>query len=65
MKHFKIYLIITVSVFILLIVVPTIGYIINFWGTSISKNSSDWGTFGDYFGGILNPVIGITNIIGW
>lgn len=25
----------------------------------ISLKSTDWGTFGDYFGGLLNPVIGL------
>ncbi|MFZ2170358.1 MAG: hypothetical protein WAW61_12055, partial [Methylococcaceae bacterium] len=33
-------------------------YLFNFhYGLSI--NNDDWGTFGDYFGGILNPVIAV------
>lgn len=26
-------------------------------GQSVSKNTSDWGTFGDFIGGVLNPFI--------
>lgn len=26
-------------------------------------NSSDWGTFGDFIGGITNPIIGIVNVL--
>ena len=29
-----------------------------------SDTKGDWGTFGDYFGGILNPVIGMLGFIG-
>jgi hypothetical protein len=38
------------------------GYIINFIG-HISDNNSDWGTFGDYIGGITSPIIGIIGVI--
>jgi uncharacterized membrane protein len=30
---------------------------------TISKNPSDWGVFGDFFGGILNPLIAIAALI--
>ncbi|MGZ9707440.1 hypothetical protein ACXX81_15670 [Pseudomonas sp. GNP013] len=29
-----------------------------------SDSKGDWGTFGDYFGGILNPIIGMLGFIG-
>jgi len=29
-----------------------------------SDSKADWGTFGDYFGGILNPIIGMLGFIG-
>lgn len=48
------------SLFLIAIVVGV--YIINFYNFPISKNSQTWGTFGDYFGGILNPIIGILNL---
>ncbi|MFJ5434056.1 hypothetical protein ACIPSR_10845 [Pectobacterium sp. CHL-2024] len=34
-----------------------IGYAINFHDLSLSKNPADWGVLGDYFGGMLNPLI--------
>ena len=46
------------------IAIVTIGfYAYNFNKSPLSIAPSDWGTFGDYIGGILNPIIGITNII--
>ena len=30
---------------------------------SISKSPSDWGTFGDFIGGILNPILTFITII--
>lgn len=38
-------------------------YIFNFFSHPISKETSDWGSFADYFGGILNPLIGIANLL--
>lgn len=62
MKNFKTYLIIAISITVLFILIPFLFYIYNFWENEISNSSSDWGTFGDYFGGLLNPIIGIANI---
>lgn len=36
-----------------------IFYFVNFHN-GLSKSNADWGTFGDYVGGILNPVIAAT-----
>lgn len=47
-------------IFILLIVGV---YIFNFNSLPISKNSSDWGALGDYFGGMLNPIISALTLI--
>ncbi|MCP5381728.1 MAG: hypothetical protein H6912_05105 [Kordiimonadaceae bacterium] len=43
---------------ILAFVIIIIFYIVNLWG-SISTKSEDWGTFGDYVGGLGNPVIAL------
>lgn len=32
-------------------------YILNFYSSPFSKNSADWGTFGDFMGGLLNPTL--------
>ena len=34
------------------------------FGFHPSKTKADWGTFGDYFGGVLNPVIGMLGFVG-
>lgn len=38
-------------------------YICNFKGFKISDNPGDWGQFGDYIGGLLNPFISLLNLI--
>ena len=45
-----------------LIAVPIIIYIANFRTSQISSNPDDWGVFGDYLGGILNPMIALFNL---
>jgi uncharacterized membrane protein len=39
-----------------------VAYILKFSRYSISKDPQLWGSFGDYFGGILNPLIGVLNL---
>ena len=29
----------------------------------LSKENSDWGTFGDFFGGVMNPILGFINLL--
>jgi hypothetical protein len=48
------------SVIAILIVINI--YIKNFHQYEISENAASWGAFGDYFGGVLNPLIGIANL---
>jgi len=36
-------------------------YVVNF-GSSLSSDRDDWGVFGDYLGGVLNPVIGLVTV---
>lgn len=38
-------------------------FILNFFGHTFSSNSSDWGVFGDYIGGVLNPITAAINIV--
>ena len=47
---------------IAMVLVP-LAYIIRFFCHPISSNSGDWGTFGDFIGGILNPIIGLLTLI--
>lgn len=38
------------------------SYVINFMNIPISKNPENWGVFGDYIGGLVNPLIGLVTI---
>ncbi|WP_394665931.1 hypothetical protein [uncultured Chryseobacterium sp.] len=38
-------------------------YVYNLWGNGISDDPEQWGQFGDYFGGVLNPILTIFNLI--
>ncbi len=42
----------------------TIGaYFLKFYNSSFSNDPANWGQFGDYIGGILNPIISLLNLI--
>lgn len=46
-----------ISLTIVILALITIGfYIFNFWGNGISNKTDNWGTFGDYFGGIIGTI---------
>lgn len=38
-------------------------YIRNFYSTPISGDPANWGQFGDYIGGVLNPLLALTNLV--
>lgn len=51
---------------IIVLVLVVSAYVINFYlvhGFSFSSNSGDWGAFGDYVGGLINPAIGFAGLI--
>jgi hypothetical protein len=62
MKNFKLYLTLTIGIMLLLLFIPIIFYVGTFSHSQISTTPSEWGTFGDYIGGLLNPIIGLCNI---
>ena len=39
------------------------AYAINFYAAQLSTVSGDWGTFGDYVGGLLNPLFGFLTLL--
>ena len=53
---------IIIIAFIAIIIVSSF-YFINFSIFPISSNSLDWGAFGDYLGGVLNPILSFLLII--
>jgi len=42
--------------------VPAAVYGINFIDFGVSKNTANWGEFGDFLGGVINPTIGLITI---
>jgi len=58
-------LILGTSAFIFIAVAAFIAvfvYVVNF-GTSLSSMKAEWGVFGDYLGGVLNPLVGIVTVL--
>ncbi|HSH86907.1 MAG TPA: hypothetical protein VK958_06610 [Methylophilus sp.] len=47
---------------ILMIGLVFVIYLLNFWGNPKSNEPASWGQFGDYFGGILNPLLNTVTI---
>ena len=41
----------------------TLAYVWGFHGQEISADASKWGAFGDYFGGLLNPLFGFFTLL--
>jgi len=48
---------------IIIITIPIYKFYDSFSETVISKDISKWGNFGDYFGGILNPIISFLSLL--
>ncbi|GEO02916.1 hypothetical protein AAE02nite_05800 [Adhaeribacter aerolatus] len=48
---------------VVLPLIPIFIYLLNFFDTSLSDNPSDWGTFGDFFGGILNSYFSLLTLL--
>ncbi|WP_152625208.1 hypothetical protein [Cellvibrio sp. OA-2007] len=47
---------------ILMFIVSMGFYLYNFWGPNLSPDTAEWGQFGDYLGGIINPIVGLITI---
>lgn len=62
-KYSKFLIFIGVSISILAIATPVFLYINNFHNHTISTDPTYWGVFGDYFGGILNPIISLLTLL--
>lgn len=46
-----------------LLIVILGAYIVWFSSAKVSHDSGDWGTLGDYFGGLMNPVISFATLM--
>ena len=52
---------------VLFLLVAVLAYPTRFWlfkGLGLSSSQEVWGQFGDYIGGVLNPIIGIAGTVG-
>ena len=58
-KHLYIF----ASIFLIILLIPICIYIFNFKSFSVSDSTSLWGSFGDFIGGVLNPIISIASLI--
>jgi len=38
------------------------AYVVHFWGVPLAEKGDVWGQFGDYLGGVLNPVFGFLSV---
>ncbi len=53
----------TFVIALITIFVVIFSYVFNFHAHNFSENSGDWGTFGDFFGGTLNPLLSFLALI--
>lgn len=58
-KEIRTFLYITIAIIILSVVIPVLCYLIEFKDNKFSNDPADWGTFGDYMGGITGTVFGL------
>lgn len=63
MKKEKKLLIVSAAILGILIITPVLIYLWNFSGQKLSSDPSNWGTLGDFIGGIINPIIALASLI--
>ncbi len=59
----KLFYILGAIFLVILIVVGTGLFVATFRSSELSTRTDDWGQFGDYFGGIMNPILACGNIL--
>jgi uncharacterized membrane protein len=63
MNKLRVFLIVFGFIITIGLMIPALFYVVNFWGGGLSNDPQIWGTFGDYFGGIFNPILALANLI--
>ena len=51
------------AVFLGVLSLPVFFYIANFRESDIASSAAEWGQFGDYIGGLLNPIFGFSSLL--
>jgi hypothetical protein len=54
--------VVAVTLFVIIIFIPIAVYLFNFGSATISSDPTAWGVLGDYFGGVLNPIISLASL---
>ncbi len=62
-KKIKKLLIIMLCISVTVVIIVLLIFFINFKNQSFSNRISDWGAFGDYFGGVLNSSISFISLL--
>lgn len=62
-RQFKNYILIVVGLAVVILLIVALVYWINFASYTISKNTSDWGQFGAYIGGVAGVFLTLLTII--
>lgn len=47
---------------LILMVLVIFTFLLGFWKSNVSNSIEQWGQFGDYLGGTLNPILAVINI---
>jgi len=63
MNKLKVFLVVFGLIFSIALIIPPLFYAVNFFGGRLSENPQIWGTFGDYIGGLFNPLLAIANLV--
>ena len=63
MKFRSITAFILIIISIIIIVVPSLVFIFKYKPIKFSDSISDWGAFGDYFGGVTNTLISLLSLV--
>ena len=45
------------------IIIAIMSYLVNFYSSGISKNTTNWGTFGEYIGGVIGTLFNFTSVV--
>ncbi|MFT6922047.1 MAG: putative membrane protein [Crocinitomicaceae bacterium] len=61
LKNRLIFILLTILSFA--VIVPLIIFIFNFYSQDVSIKISDWGAFGDFLGGVINPIVSILSLL--
>lgn len=48
---------------LILITIPIVFFSVKFWDSKISDDIAKWGSFGDFFGGIINTILSLSSLI--